>query len=31
VLEQHGNNRLIRPRAEYAGPLDARYVPLAQR
>ncbi len=31
VLEQHGNNRLIRPRAEYTGPLDARYVPLEQR
>jgi citrate synthase len=31
VLEQHGNNRLIRPRAEYTGATDARYVPLAQR
>ncbi|HXH82426.1 MAG TPA: citrate/2-methylcitrate synthase [Candidatus Tectomicrobia bacterium] len=31
VLEQHGNNRLIRPRAEYTGPTDARYVPLDQR
>jgi citrate synthase len=31
VLEQHGNNRLIRPRAEYMGPTDARYVPLAER
>jgi citrate synthase len=31
VLEQHGNNRLIRPRADYTGALDARYVPLSQR
>jgi citrate synthase len=31
VLEQHGNNRLIRPRAEYTGATDARYVPLAER
>ena len=31
VLEQHGNNRLIRPRSEYTGSTDARYVPLAER
>jgi citrate synthase len=31
VLEQHGNNRLIRPRSEYTGATDARYVPLAER
>jgi citrate synthase len=31
VLEQHGDNRLIRPRADYTGALDARYVPLSQR
>jgi citrate synthase len=31
VLEQHGNNRLIRPRSEYTGPTGARYVPLSQR
>ena len=31
VLEQHGNNRLIRPRADYTGGLDLRYVPLDQR
>jgi 2-methylcitrate synthase len=31
VLEQHGNNRLIRPRAEYAGPTDGKYVPLSER
>jgi len=31
VLEQHGNNRLIRPRAEYTGSTSASYVPIAQR
>ena len=31
VLEQHGNNRLIRPRAEYTGPTHATYVPLDRR
>jgi citrate synthase len=31
VLEQHGNNRLIRPRAEYTGSTRATYVPIAQR
>ena len=31
VLEQHGNNRLIRPRAEYTGATRASYVPVAQR
>ena len=31
VLEQHGNNRLIRPRGEYTGPTHATYVPLADR
>jgi 2-methylcitrate synthase len=31
VLEQHGNNRLIRPRSEYTGPTRAPYVPIAQR
>ena len=31
VLEQHGNNRLIRPRSEYTGPIDLRYVPLSER
>jgi citrate synthase len=31
VLEQHGNNRLIRPRSEYTGPTDMTYVPLAER
>jgi citrate synthase len=31
VLEQHGNNRLIRPRSEYTGSTRATYVPIAQR
>jgi citrate synthase len=31
VLEQHGNNRLIRPRSEYTGPSRTAYVPIAQR
>src|SRR6267143_4318321 len=31
VLEQHGNNRLIRPRSEYTGATRATYVPIAQR
>jgi citrate synthase len=32
VLEQYANNRLIRPRAEYAGPAyPQRYVPLEER
>ena len=31
VLEQYDNNRLIRPRAEYVGPRDLKYVPVDQR
>ena len=31
VLEQQGNNRLIRPRAEYTGPQQATYVPMKDR
>ena len=32
VMEQHQNNRLIRPRAEYLGPVyPQKYVPLSQR
>jgi citrate synthase len=32
VIEQHDNNRLIRPRADYTGPAyPAPYVPLEQR
>ncbi|MBI2160721.1 MAG: citrate synthase [Candidatus Rokubacteria bacterium] len=31
VMEQHANNRLIRPRAEYTGPTHATYIPLDRR
>ena len=32
VMEQHQNNRLIRPRAEYEGPVyPQKYVPVAHR
>ncbi len=31
ILEQYENNRLIRPRAEYTGPADAKFVPIEQR
>jgi citrate synthase len=31
VLEQLGNNRLIRPESEYTGPRDVEYVPMDQR
>jgi citrate synthase len=31
VLEQYNDNRLIRPRAEYTGPLEAHYIPISQR
>jgi len=31
ILEQYADNRLIRPRAEYVGPTDARYIPIDQR
>ena len=31
ILEQYADNRLIRPRAEYIGPLRAAYVPIEQR
>lgn len=31
ILEQYENNRLIRPRAEYVGPLSAVYIPIDQR
>ncbi|MBI4634891.1 MAG: citrate synthase, partial [Candidatus Rokubacteria bacterium] len=31
ILEQHANNRLIRPRAEYTGPTRATYVPPDRR
>jgi citrate synthase len=31
VIEQLRNNRLIRPRSEYVGPRNLRYVPIDQR
>ena len=31
VLEQHADNRLIRPRAEYVGRMDRRWVPARKR
>lgn len=31
VLEQLGNNKLIRPRSEYLGGMDLKYVPIDQR
>ncbi|MFL6208085.1 MAG: citrate/2-methylcitrate synthase [Pyrinomonadaceae bacterium] len=31
ILEQYANNKLIRPRAEYIGPRDLTYVPIAER
>jgi citrate synthase len=31
ILEQYGNNKLIRPRAEYIGERDRKYVAIADR
>ncbi len=31
ILEQYGNNRLIRPRAEYTGPRNVPYTPIDKR
>ncbi len=31
TLEQYSNNRLIRPRAEYTGPVDRKFVPISER
>lgn len=31
ILEQYENNRLIRPRAEYSGPVKQKYIPVEQR
>jgi citrate synthase len=31
ILEQYTNNRLIRPRAEYIGPIDLKYTPIEER
>ncbi|UCC86642.1 MAG: citrate synthase [Anaerolineales bacterium] len=31
LLEQYADNRLIRPRAEYIGPMDLKWVPIGER
>ncbi len=31
ILEQYGNNKLIRPRAEYIGARDQKYLPIDER
>lgn len=31
ILEQYRDNRLIRPRAEYTGPVNVKYIPIEQR
>ena len=31
ILEQYGNNKLIRPRAEYIGKRDQKYTPIDER
>ena len=31
ILEQYADNKLIRPRAEYIGPRDVKYVPIDKR
>ncbi len=31
VMEQHADNRIIRPESEYTGPRDLKYVPLDRR
>lgn len=31
ILEQYGDNKLIRPRAEYIGKRDQKYVPIGER
>ncbi|WP_322903426.1 citrate/2-methylcitrate synthase [Paenibacillus sp. SGZ-1009] len=31
ILEQYENNRIIRPRAEYVGPIDQKYSPVETR
>jgi len=31
ILEQNKNNRLIRPKAKYVGPMSAKYIPIKKR
>jgi citrate synthase len=31
ILEQYANNKLIRPRAEYIGARDLKYIPISER
>ena len=31
IMEQHGDNRLIRPESQYTGPIGKRYIPIAER
>ena len=31
AMEQYADNRLIRPRADYTGPMDVAYVPIEKR
>ena len=31
IMEQHGDNRLIRPESQYTGPVGKAWVPLAER
>lgn len=31
IMEQHADNRLIRPESEYTGPRGKRYIPIAER
>jgi len=31
VMEQHADNRLIRPESEYTGPTGKRFIPIAER
>jgi len=31
IIEQRGNNKLIRPNAEYIGPEEHAYVPIDKR
>jgi citrate synthase len=31
IMEQHGDNRLIRPESDYTGPIGKRFIPIAER